>query len=70
MDNYLAMAAETDQNKAAAKFLKSYVGGLRRIYDDTPANERLFLGILAKAYEQAGDERNLKRVRKKLGKLD
>jgi hypothetical protein len=70
MDNYLAMAAETDQNKAAAKFLKSYVGGLRRIYDDTPDNERLFLGILAKAYEQAGDERNLKRIRKKLEKLD
>jgi len=69
MDNYLAMAAETDQDKAAAKFLKRYVGGLRRIYDDTPDNERLFLGILAKAYEQAGDARNLARTRKKLGKL-
>ena len=70
MDHYLAMAKETDQNKEAARFLKRYVGGLTRIYDSTPRNERMFLEILAKAYEQAEDDANLKRVKRKLERLE
>jgi len=69
MEDYLALAAETKQNDDAAKFLKRYIDSLRGIYDDTAANERLFLGVLVKAYTQAGDERNLKRIQKKLEDL-
>jgi ferritin len=69
MQNYLMLAAATKQDKRAAKFLKRYVSSLERIYGNTPDNKRLFLTILAKAYEQAGDDRNLKRVQKDLQKL-
>ena len=69
LGNYLTMTGGTGQAGAAAKFTKRYVNDLRGIYGDTPANERMFLSILATAYQSAGDERNLKRTIKKLGKL-
>jgi hypothetical protein len=69
MESYLALAAETKREAQAAKFLKRYVRGLKRIYDNSPQNQRLFLTILAKAYEQAGEEKDLKRVRKDLERL-
>jgi tetratricopeptide (TPR) repeat protein len=69
MQSYLGLAAEMDRSEDAAKFLKRYVSGLRRMYDNTPDNERLFLQVLEKAYELAGDERNLKRVQKDLERL-
>lgn len=69
MEDYLALADATDQNDGAARFLNRYINTLRGLYDRNNANERLFLNILAKAYEQAGDERNLARTRKQLEKL-
>lgn len=69
MEDYLALAQITKQNEEAVKFLKRYVDSLRNTYGSSPNNERLFLGILARAYEQAGDERNLKRIQKKLEDL-
>lgn len=69
MEEYLALAAATDQNAEAAKFLGRFVNTLRGLYARSNDNERLFLNILAKAYEQAGDERNLARTRKQLEDL-
>ncbi|MDX9980762.1 MAG: hypothetical protein RBU25_12125 [Lentisphaeria bacterium] len=69
MEEYLALAAATDQNAEAAKFLGRFVNTLRGLYARSNDNERLFLNILAKAYEQAGDERNLARTRKQLADL-
>jgi hypothetical protein len=69
MEDYLALAAATDQSAEAAKFLDRFVNNLRGLYDRSNDNERLFLGILARAYEQAGDERNLARTRKQLEDL-
>jgi hypothetical protein len=69
MEDYLALAAETKRNEQAAKFLKRYVSSLERIYDNSADNRRLFLTVLAKAYGQAGDERNLKRVQRDLERL-
>jgi len=69
MEDYLALAAATDQSAEAAKFLGRFVNTLRGLYDRNKTNEHLFLNILAKAYEQAGDERNLARTRKQLEDL-
>ncbi len=69
MEDYLALAKETKRNEEAVRFLKRYVDSLRNLYGTAPSNERLFLGILAKAYEQAGDQRNLQRTQKKLEDL-
>ncbi|MBT3291724.1 MAG: hypothetical protein HN380_30555 [Victivallales bacterium] len=69
LGNYLMLAVETGQAVPAAKFTKRYINDLRGIYDDTPANERVFLSVLATAYQLAGDEKNLKRTKKKLARV-
>jgi len=66
---YIGLTDATKQTKEAARFLRRFLDSMRRRYGDNPHNEAIFLQMQLKAYENDGDERNAKRIRKKLDGL-
>ena len=69
LDVYLDLTRETEQTTEAAKFMKRYTDGMQRRSVDDPRTRGVFLELLIRAYENAGDLSNAERTRKKLDRL-
>ncbi|MCK5802344.1 MAG: hypothetical protein KAI66_05905 [Lentisphaeria bacterium] len=69
VDSYLTLTKEMGQEKDAARFMRRYSDSMRRAFDKSDHNERIILNFLLRAYENAEDEKNSARTRKKIGKL-
>ena len=50
--------------------MKRYANSMRRSVDRNDHNEKIILNFVLRAYENAGDEKNAQRTRKKLENLE
>lgn len=66
---YLKTTQNTDQSKAAAKFLKEYMEKIMDSFDFSSAYKKYCLKLLLTAYEQAGDEKGVAEVKSRLADL-